>query len=147
LISGLTPATDRAHIYKGILEGLACELTIVVEVLAEAVGEFDDIYVTGGGTRSALGLQLRAALTGRRLHIMSRQEAVCLGTAILAGVAIGEYASIQQAVAGVVEESSVLHPDPAMAASYRGQTKRYKQLRSTVVDETERFFVTDEEEA
>ncbi len=147
LISGLTPATDRAHIYKGILEGLACELAIVVEALAEAVGEFEDIYVTGGGTRSALGLQLRAAFTGRRLHIMSRQEAVCLGTAILAGVAIGEYASIPQAVAGVVEESSVLHPDPAMAASYRGQTKRYKQLRSTVVEQSERFFVTDEEEA
>jgi len=146
LISGLTPATDRAHIYKGVLEGLACELTIVAEVLAEAVGEFEDIYVTGGGTRSALGLQLRAALTGRRLHIMSRQEAVCLGTAILAGVAIGEYASIQQAVAGVVEESSVLHSDPAMAASYRGQTKRYKQLRSTVVEQSERFFLTDEEE-
>jgi len=147
LISGLTPATDRGHIYKGILEGLACELAIVAEALAEAVGEFEDIYVTGGGTRSPLGLQLRAALTGRRLHIMSRQEAVCLGTAILAGVAIGEYASIQQAVAGVVEENSVLHPDPAIAASYRCQTERYKQLRSTVVGQTEKFFAIDEEEA
>ena len=147
LITGLTPGTDRAHIYKGILEGLACELALVAEVLAEAVGNFEDIYVTGGGTRSALGLQLRAALTGRRLHIMKRQEAVCLGTAILAGVAIGEYAGINQAIAAVVEENAVLDPDRAMAASYQRQAKSYRQVRSAVVEQAERFFVTNEEEA
>ena len=145
LIAGLTPGTDRAHVYKGILEGLGCELAIVAEVLAEAVGNFDDIYVTGGGTRSALGLQLRAALAGRRLHIMKRQEAVCLGTAILAGVAIGEYANIEQAVSRVVEADSVVHPDKALAASYSSQIKRYKQLRSVVVGQAERFFATEEE--
>ncbi len=133
LIAGLEPGTDRAHLYKGILEGLACELSIVTGALAEAVGDFKDIYVTGGGTRSTLGLQLRAALTGRRLHIMSQQEAACLGTAILAGVAIGEYESISQAVAAVVEESTVLNPDKTVAASYRDQIKRYRQLRSAAM--------------
>ena len=147
VIAGLNPGTDRTQMYKGILEGLACELSIVTESLAEAVGDFDDIYVTGGGTRSVLGLKLRAALTGCRLHVMGRQEAVCLGTAILAGVAIGEYASISQAVAELVEESAVLDPDETMAASYRDQVKRYRQLRSVAVRQAERFFITDEEEA
>jgi ribulose kinase len=78
---------------------------------------------------------------------MSRQEAVCLGTAILAGVAIGEYASISQAVAELVEESAVLDPDETVAASYRDQVKRYRQLRSAAVQQAEGFFVTDEEEA
>ena len=135
VISGLTPGTDRTHIYKGILEGLACELAIVTEALANAVGDFEDIHVTGGGTRSALGLQLRAAVTGRQLHLMSRQEAVCLGTAILAGVAIGEYASISQSVAGLVGEAAVLVPDPGIAASYQEQIKHYKQLRSAAVQQ------------
>jgi xylulokinase len=134
-IAGLHPSVSRAHLYKGILEGLACELSIVSEALEQAVGRFEDIYVTGGGTGSALGLELRAALTGRRLHVMSRQEAVCLGTAILAGVAIGEYQSIGQAVAGVVGESTVWDPDPAMAASYREQADRYRQLRSATVEQ------------
>lgn len=133
LISGLNPGTSRAHIYKGILEGLACELLVVAEGLAEAVGEFEDIYVTGGGTRSALGLRLRAAFMGRRLHVMKQQEAVCLGTAILAGVAIGEYASINEAVTAVVGESRAVDPDGAMSASYQLQLKHYRQLRSTAV--------------
>jgi len=134
-IAGLHPSISRAHLYKGILEGLACELSIVSEALEQAVGAFEDIYATGGGTGSALGLELRAALTGRRLHVMSRQEAVCLGTAILAGVAIGEYASLGQAVAEVVGERAVWAPDPAISASYREQAHRYRQLRSAAVEQ------------
>jgi xylulokinase len=132
-IAGLTAGTGRNRLYKGILEGLACELAIVTETLAHAVGDFGDICVTGGGTRSELGLRLRAALTGRRLHIMKQQEAVCLGTAILAGFAVGEYQSIEQAVDGVVAENNVVVPDEAMADSYRGQLHQYKWLRTVAV--------------
>jgi xylulokinase len=134
-IAGLDPSIGRAHLYKGILEGLACELAIVSETLEQAVGGFEDIYVTGGGTASALGLELRAALTGCRLHVMSRQEAVCLGTAILAGLAVGEYASPGQAVAEVVGEKAVWVPNPAIAASYRDQAERYRRLRSAAVEQ------------
>ena len=135
-ITGLTPGTDRAQIYKGILEGLACELAIVTEALAEAVGDFSEIYSFGGGTRSALGLQLRAGLTGRRLHIMKQQEAVCLGTAILAGVAVGEYRSTDEATSALVKESAVLVPDEAIASSYQDQLRRYRQFRSAAVSQS-----------
>jgi xylulokinase len=134
-IHGLGPGTDRARIHKGILEGLACELSLLTGVLAEAVGSFEDLYVTGGGARSALGLQLRAALTGCRLHVMKQEEAACLGTAILAGVAIGEYMSAAQAIDALVEECAVIAPDARMASSYEYQVKRYRQLRSLAVQQ------------
>jgi xylulokinase len=130
IISGLGPNTTRSQIYKGILEGLACELSQMTQILASAVGEFRDIYVTGGGSRSALGLQLRAAISGRRLHVMECPEAVCLGGAILAGVASGEYGSLQEAVELVVRDVSVVLPDDAIAASYVQQAKEYHHLRS-----------------
>jgi xylulokinase len=135
VIAGLGPDTDRADLYKGILEGIACELSMLAETLAEVVGGFSDIYVTGGGTRSTIGLELRAALTGRRLHIMRRQESVCLGTAILAGVAIAEYKDICEAIRALVEESETVTPNPQLAASYRQQVKRYRQLRSAAVQQ------------
>ncbi len=130
LIAGLQPGISRAHIHKGILEGLACELALLTHVLAQAVGDFGDLYVTGGGVRSPLGLKLRAALTGCRLHVMQQQQAACLGTAILAGVAIGEYAHAQQAIEAVVRESDVVPPDESLAAQYAGQRTRYQKLRS-----------------
>jgi xylulokinase len=132
IISGLSANTTRSQIYKGILEGLACELSQMTEILANAVGEFRDVYVTGGGSRSVLGLELRAALTGRQLHIMKCPDAVCLGGAILAGVACGEYGSLREAVELVVREVSVLSPDHALAEAYAQQTKQYRHLRSSL---------------
>ena len=133
IIAGLSPGTGRVQIYKGILEGLACELSRLATVLANTVGDFQDIYVTGGGTRSQLGLALRAALTGKRLHMMKCPEAVCLGGAILAGVAAGEYENIAQAVALLVHEAGVLEPDSAIAAAYAPQMEQYEYLRSSRV--------------
>jgi xylulokinase len=132
IISGLSANTTRSQIYKGILEGLACEMSQMADILANAVGEFQDVYVTGGGARSALGLQLRAALSGRQFHVMECPEAVCLGGAILAGVACGEYGSLQEAVELVVRDISTLSPDHAIAAAYAQQAKQYRHLRSAI---------------
>ena len=132
IISGLSPTTTRSQIYKGILEGLACELSQMTDILVNAVGEFRHVYVTGGGSRSALGLQLRAALSGRQLHVMECPEAVCLGGAILAGVASGEYANLREAVELVVRDVSAVSPDHAIAAAYAQQAKQYRHLRSAL---------------
>lgn len=139
IISGLSPGTTRSQIYKGILEGLACELSQMTGILANVVGDFRDIYVSGGGSRSTLGLELRAALTGRRLHVMKCPEAVCLGGALLAGVASLEYGSLREAVELAVREVSVLSPNPAMATAYAQQAEAYRHLRSAPA-----VFVPDE---
>jgi xylulokinase len=136
IISGLSSNTTRSQIYKGIIEGLACELSKMTDILATAVGEFRDVYVTGGGSRSALGLQLRAALSGRQLHVMECPEAVCLGGAILAGVASGEYGSLREAVEFAVRDVSVVSPDHAIAAAYAGQAEQYRRLRSALTEVT-----------
>ncbi|MFY9950582.1 MAG: FGGY-family carbohydrate kinase, partial [Candidatus Sulfotelmatobacter sp.] len=132
IISGLSPNSNRSQIYKGILEGLACELSQMTDILTDAVGNFRDVYVTGGGSRSALGLQLRAALSGRRLHRMECPEAVCLGGAILAGVACGEYRTLREAVDLVVRDVSVVLPDPEIAVAYAQQVKQYRRLSSAI---------------
>jgi len=130
IIYGLNSATGPSEVYKGILEGLACELRQITQLLSTSVGKFSDMFVSGGGTRSALGLQLRAALTGKCLHVMRCPEAVCLGGAILAGVAVGEYSSFDEAVSRVVRESAVIAPDSQIASAYTNQLKRYQWLRS-----------------
>jgi len=132
VVYGLSPGTGPADVYKGILEGLACELSQLTRLLAKAAGDFKDIYVTGGGARSALGLKLRAALTGKCLHVMRCPEAVCLGGAILAGVATREYASIEDAVSRVVREVTVVPPDDELAFAYADQKRKYQWLRSLI---------------
>ena len=127
-ILGLTPATTREQLYKAVLEGIACELSLMTDILSQAVGDFTDVYGSGGGTRSLLGLRLRAALSGRRFHVMRSQEAVCLGAAILAGVATGIYSGFGEAIDALVRENSVVEPDPALAAGYAAQMRQYRAL-------------------
>jgi len=57
---------------------------------------------------------------------------VCLGGAILAGVASGEYGSLREAVELVVRDVSVVSPDDVVAASYAPQAKQYRYLRSVL---------------
>jgi len=128
VIAGLTPTTDRYALYKGVLEGVACELSIVTELLARAVGSFPAMRITGGGARSRLGVQLRAALTGCRMELMQSREAVCLGTALLAGVAAGVYGSHAEAAARAVTVTEAVEPDPTWAAAYARQAAQYRLL-------------------
>ncbi len=128
VIAGLTPTADRYTLYKGVLEGVACELSIVTEMLARAVGRFDAIHIYGGGARSRLGVQLRAALTGCRMRLMQSREAVCLGTALLAGVASGVYANYAEAAAQAVKVIGAVEPNPEWAAAYRKQSEQYRTL-------------------
>jgi xylulokinase len=127
-IFGLSSDTNRSQIYQGILEGIACELAQVTQMLKSATGEFKDIYATGGGTRSPLGIKLRAALTGCRLHVMRCDDAVCQGAAILAGVAAGTYTRIADAVDRVVRERELVEPDVALANLYASQLRQYRDL-------------------
>jgi ribulose kinase len=66
---------------------------------------------------------------------MSEQEAVCLGTAILASVAAGEYRSIAEAVERAVHEVGVVEPDATLLASYEDQLARYSALRSAMTEQ------------
>ncbi len=132
VITGIRPHTTRADLYKGILEGIACEFAAMVDLLQQATGPFEDVYISGGGGRSRLGLQLRAALANVTLHRMQCSEAVCLGTSILAGVAIGKFKTPASTVEKVVRDSETIPPDPAMAAQYAAQKMQYSTLYSSL---------------
>ena len=132
VISGIRPTTNRSDLYKGILEGIACEFASMAELLEQASGEFKGVYISGGGARSRLGLTLRSALAVRELHLMRCPEAVCLGTAILAGTAAGKYNSLAQAVEQMVHVTETIVPDGAIADAYKAQMERYRLLYSSL---------------
>ena len=132
-ISGLTVNTTRADVYKGIQEGIASELALIVGCLERAGCAFGDINVSGGGTRSPLGLRLRAAFIRKRLHVMSCEESVCLGGAMIASVAVGAHSDLTAAARAMVREKKCVAADPLLAEQYEGQIHSYLQLRSRLV--------------
>ncbi|MGA8109050.1 MAG: FGGY-family carbohydrate kinase [Acidobacteriaceae bacterium] len=132
-VAGIGPDTSRASLYKGVLEGIAAELTSITGYLESAGCSFDDVYVAGGGTHSALGMRLRAALTGKSLHIMECQESVCLGGAMLSSVALGIDADLSSAAQHMVREQQRIVPDAALARQYAPQLAAWRRFRSQIV--------------
>ena len=127
-VTGLTGEADLFHLYKGILEGIACEFALNAEVLGEATAPFGKVRVTGGGTASHLGLRLRAALSGKTVETLRNPEAVCLGAAILAGTAAGVYRNARDGVAQAVRIEETVEPETELARSYETQVARYRML-------------------
>ena len=130
VIWGITPTSDRAQVYKGILEGIAMEFAGIAACLERVTGPFIEVRVTGGGVRSRTGLRLRASLSGKKIQLMACPESVCLGGAILASVAAATHRDISAAVRAMVQEASVVEPDASEAASYQEQFRRYRALSS-----------------
>ena len=132
MIWGLGPGTTSAQIFKGILEGIACELVGITECLEKITGRFSEVYATGGGTHSPLGMKLRAGLTGKTFRLPRCSEAVCLGGAILASVASGMHRGIPEAVQAMLYSGTVIDPDTSEAARYRPQLCLYRRLYAAV---------------
>jgi xylulokinase len=127
-VVGLLPMTSRYHLYRGILEGLACELANLVELIAPRAGPLDPIRVTGGGARSRLGLRLRAAIAGKQMQRLENPEAACLGAGLLAGVGAGVFKDLGEAVDQAVRPAETIEPEPELAAAYADQLRRYRLL-------------------
>jgi len=132
VIAGIRPTTRPADLYKGVIEGISCEFARMAEFLQAAAGVCSDIYISGGGRRSRLGLQLRAAMSNCNLHLMQCPEAVCLGTTMLAGVAVGKYSSYGDAAEQVVRVSQTITPDIATTASYKSYKAHYRMLYTSL---------------
>lgn len=128
VMAGFTPNTTRYHMFKAIFEGIACELAINARALEEVVGYFETMSISGGNSRSRFTVQLRADITGRTINILKNDEAVCLGAAILAGLSIGIYTDLEQAVKRVVKIGRTISPNSGTRSGYEKQIERYNIL-------------------
>ena len=99
--SGVTLSHTKAHFARAIMESVAFMLRCDLEYAG--VGKDSSIRITGGGASSPLWAGIKADVTGMKLDTVSEAETACLGTAILAMVGDGAYASIEDAARATVK--------------------------------------------
>jgi len=92
--TGLTTEHTRAHFVRAVMESVACMLKSSLDYLGLSV---DEIRAMGGGANSPLWCQMKADMTGKRLVTLKNKETACLGSAILAAVGVGKFASVEDA--------------------------------------------------
>ena len=119
---GMTLAHGRGHFVRAILESIAFTLKDDLECIGASC---DEVRITGGGASSPLWAQIKADVTGLKLATLKEKESACLGTAILAGVGVGVYSSLDEACKKLVQTKKVYTPS---GADYTAAYKQYKKL-------------------
>lgn len=89
VLIGLTLSTTRAEVFRGFLEGITYEMKWNLSILSDAGFDLSELRAVGGGSKSAVWMQIKADILGLPLTVMRVSEATCAGAAILAGAGVG----------------------------------------------------------
>ncbi len=120
--------TDRSHLVRAVLEGVAHNMRWLVEVADRFAGRrLDPIRILGGGAQSDLWCQIHADVLGRRVErVDDPQIAQLRGVALYALLALGEV-TLDEA-AGRATASRVFEPGPASTSVYQPMHAEFTRL-------------------
>jgi len=125
---GLDLATKREEIIKSILEGITMEIKLNLHLMKEARMDVKELRAIGGGAKSGKWLQLKADIFDREVLSLDISEAASLGMAMLAGVAVGEYKDVREAVSLLVKEKKRFFPNKRKVEQYEEKFEKYRKL-------------------
>jgi xylulokinase len=89
VLCGLTLRHGAGHMYRAVLEGVACGVRHNLEVIEQSGERPERIVAAGGGVQGGLWTQIVSDVTGRTQEIPRRTVGACYGDALLAGRACG----------------------------------------------------------
>jgi xylulokinase len=135
---GFTLHHSKAHFARSIMEAIAFIVRRNVDVLAGLGIPVDEVRALGGGARSGTWCQIKADVLGIPVVTTEIEEAASLGAAILAGVAVGAFPSLEAAVDRMVAVKERFEPDPANRATYDTAYTTYRDLYESLVGVFER---------
>jgi xylulokinase len=136
---GLTVRHGRGHLTRAVMEGVAFSMLDGLEIMRGLGTPDDDVRAVGGGARSPLWLQLQADVYGRSIRRTVIDEGPAYGAALLAGVAAGAFADVEEAGARVRLREEVTEPDPERARRYDELYEIYTSLYPALRDAMHRL--------
>ena len=129
---GLAASHGRGHIVRAILEGVAFSLRDTLSIFSELDIPVGSVRLGGGGSRSPLWRQIQADVYGQPVDTTA-DEGAAYGAAILAGVGIGLWPTVDAACDALVRGVTVTKPQPevvtAMNDRYHAYSRIYPALR------------------
>ena len=125
---GLTMDNSRADMTQAVLEGVAFGIRDCLEVARSLGVDVKKSRICGGGAKSPLWRKIIANVCDIQLELIESEEGPGYGGAVLAAVACGEYASVQEAADKLVKVTGTVEPDPAIAARYEAQYRKFQKI-------------------
>lgn len=129
---GMTMDTTRTDMTQAVLEGVAFALRDSFEV-ARRLGLYPArTKICGGGAKSALWKRMISNILNLKVDIAESEEGPALGAAMLAAVAAGAYASVEEAAAAIVRVVETVEPEAALVEKYEQRYQKFRQIYPAV---------------
>lgn len=125
---GISLLNNRADIARAVLEGIALNLKQSIAYLRQKISMEDEILICGGGSKSAVWLQIFADILNLRvLKTNIDQDAASLGAAAIAAKGLGRIDSYQ-VINSLHRREACYEPDPEVSGSYEKVAERFNRL-------------------
>ena len=125
---GMTMDTTREDMTQAVLEGVAFALRDSLEVAKSLGIDLKRTKICGGGAMSPVWKKIVANVLNLKVDVIESEEGPAMGGAMLAAVANGEYASVEEIAAKVVKIIDTVEPDPELVAKYEARYQQFKEI-------------------
>lgn len=120
---GIRSGLTRGHFVRAALEGVAMQLSLIVDAL-DGIESVRDVSATGGAFRSPVWAEIVAGCLNRPLHVLDGAEGTARGAAALGLWALGESDDLRAALARLQPLESGSVTEPVDAQVYQRQRAR-----------------------
>lgn len=125
---GMTMDTTRADMTQAVLEGVAFALRDSLEVAKSLGIDLKRTKICGGGAKSPLWKRIIANVLNLKVDVIGSEEGPAMGGAMLAAVACGEYASVEEIAAKVVKIVDTVEPEPELVEKYDARYAQFREI-------------------
>lgn len=130
--TGIRATHTRAHFTRAVLEGVSLSLLDCKQYLDGLSVPYKPVAtLIGGGAKGRLWGQITADVLGVTLRVTESLDS-SLGSAMLAGIAVGIFKDAKVAAELCVKEKDIIAPDPANTEKYNKIFKKYKIIHDAL---------------
>ena len=129
---GITASHSKAHFTRAVLEGVAFSLRDSLEIFKASGVEISSIRLGGGGAKSKLWRQIQADVYQKNVEIIEVDEGAAFGAAILAGVGVGAWNSVEEACEKSIKVIETIEPNAESSEKLNQNYEAYKLLYSVL---------------
>jgi FGGY-family pentulose kinase len=109
---------DLALHYLAAIQAVAYGTRHILEEMNRKGYRIDTLLVCGGGTKNPVFLREHADITGCKVVLSTKPEAVLLGSAVLGAVASGQFDGVLPAMTAMNSTDQVIKPTKGRVAKY-----------------------------
>ena len=131
---GMRPSTTRGEMTLSVLEGVAYALRDSLELAKSSGCVIESTKICGGGAKSKVWRQILANVLGIPVVRPLIEEGPAYGGAILAMIACGEFASVNEATKALIKTRDVTMPDSEITKLYEAKYNTFKKLYPALKD-------------